>query len=83
MGQYTKPIHLYFDRNLEKLCLTDKLKKVIEDLDFETVLCRSWAELPELLKWRPKSISFCQTELEYSSAVEIVNLVSTLSKFST
>lgn len=75
-----RPVHLYFGRELDELKLTPELLEKIDSMSRKVYICKSWSDLPEHLKKQPKSICFSHTELEYSSAMEIVNMVQTLSK---
>jgi len=74
--------HLYFTReqDIPELNATDDLWDKINSMPRRVIMCTSWAELPEKLKLNPESICFNYRELKYSSAVEIVNMVRTMSK---
>lgn len=74
-----RPVHLYFGRDISTLKITPDVMEKILALPNRIVLCSSWSMLPESLKERPVSICFSHQELEFSSAVEIVNMVRTLS----
>lgn len=75
-----RPVHLYFGRKLSELQLTPELIEKVDSMARKVYICTSWADLAEHLKKQPKSICVCHTELEFSSAVEIVNMIRTLSK---
>jgi DNA-binding NarL/FixJ family response regulator len=74
--------HLYFTReeDVAELNPTDDLWEKICSMPREVIMCTSWSELPEKLKLQPESICFNYRELKHSSAVEIVNMVRTMSK---
>lgn len=74
-----KPIHLYFNRDITMLNITTDVMERIDSLPNRTVLCSSWSMLPECLKEKPVTICFSHQELKFSPAVEIVNMVRTLS----
>jgi DNA-binding NarL/FixJ family response regulator len=75
-----RPVHLYFGRDIDSLNITPEMMHSINSLPHKVVMCSSWDELPGYLKEKPTSICFSQTELEYSSALDIVNMVRTLCK---
>jgi DNA-binding NarL/FixJ family response regulator len=79
---FTKPVHLYFTReeDLEELCTTEELIQKIDSMSRQVIMCTSWSELPDKLKLNPLSICFNYRELAHSSAMEIVNMVKTMSK---
>lgn len=73
-------VHLYFGRELNELKLTPEIIEKTNSMPRKVYICTSWADLPEHLKKHPKSICFSHTELQFSSAMEIVNMIQTLSK---
>ena len=77
-----RPVHLYFTReqDTQELDATEELMKKINSMSSRVIICTSWAELTEKLKLNPRSICFNYKELDYSSAVDIVNMVQTMSK---
>lgn len=76
-----RPVHLYFGREYVKdLKMTPELQAQVDGMTHKVIMCNSWSELPDLLKTNPNSICFSEGELQFSSAVEIVNMVRTLSK---
>lgn len=74
-----RTIHLLFHRICQPEFMTGVSKELAE-LERNIRVCDSWSQLTELIKLRPKSICFHSNELNYSSAVEIVNMVHTLTK---
>jgi DNA-binding NarL/FixJ family response regulator len=74
--------HLYFTReeDIAELNPTDDLWNKISSMSRQVIMCTSWSELPEKLKLQPDSICFNYRELKHSSAVEILNMVRTMSK---
>jgi len=76
----TRPVHLYFNRNLPVEYTTTKITDFHKDLPTRIIYCASWSELSEKMKLDPKTICFHVSELQHSSAVEIVNMVHTLVK---
>lgn len=77
-----RAIHLYFTREIDEEALdaTEDLIEKINSMSRRVIICTSWLELSENLKLKPRSICFNYKELEHSSAVEIVNMVRTMSK---
>lgn len=75
-----RPIHLYFSRKPVTLMLGPDIMEKLNKLPKRMIPCSSWSMLPEFLKEKPVAICFSHSELKYSSAVEIVNMVHTLSK---
>lgn len=72
--------HLYFDREISKLDITDEVIRTIDNQPRKIITCTSWSSLPDKLNQKVKTICFHENELKYSSAIEIVNMVNTLSK---
>lgn len=75
----SRPVHLFFNRLLEKGYLKD-IKPQLDSLEHKVVACQSWRELPEKLKLSPKSVCFHANELNFSSATEIVSMVRTMAR---
>lgn len=76
-----KPVHLYFHRNIIELGpYTDGMDEDIANMERQVIICSSWVELAENLKRKPKSIAFDESELPNTSAIEILNMVRTLSR---
>jgi DNA-binding NarL/FixJ family response regulator len=75
-----RPTHLYFDRDPCKLKITPEIQKHLDAQPRKIVICKKWSDLPSLLDNSVYSICFAESELKYSSAVEIVNMVNTMSK---
>lgn len=75
-----RPVHLYFGRDKEKLHMTPELLEKINSMSHKIIMCHNWDDIPELLKLNPEGICFSYDELNYSTAVDIVNMVRTLSK---
>lgn len=77
-----RPVHLYFTRpeDIPALNATPELMNKINDMARRVVMCTSWAELPAYIRDYPETICFNYSELKHSSAIEIVNMVRTLSK---
>lgn len=78
--QDTRPVHLYFNRDIPKMCHTSLMKAELDDLPRNVLYCTGWSELTDKINLRPKSICFHVGELVHTSAVEIVNMVNTLAK---
>ena len=76
----TRPVHLYFNRSLPDGYNITEMKEKLVDLPVNIIYCLSWSELSEHMKLNPKTICFHANELQTTSAVEIVNMVHTLSK---
>lgn len=75
-----KLVHLYFHRDIANLgAYHDGMDEDIENMSRKIIVCSSWCELAELMKLKPKSIAFDETELEHISAIEVLNMVRTLS----
>lgn len=75
-----RPVHLYFNRHLPDVYHIKDTADKHRELSHRIVYCNSWSELSEQMKSKPNSICFHVSELQYTSAVEIVNMVQTLSK---
>lgn len=77
-----RPLHLYFTRpeDIPSLHVTNELMNKINNMERRVVMCTSWAELSKHIREYPETICFNYSELQHSSAVEIVNMVRTLSK---
>lgn len=75
-----RPIHLYFNRNIPENFFSTELTEKQNALSNKIHYCDSWSELSEKMKLSPKSVCFHVNELTHSSAIEIVNMVNTLSK---
>ena len=73
-------VHLYFDRGADKLGTAEEIKELLKVFPRKIFVCKSWAELPSFLTKDVHSICFHPSELEYSSAEDIVNMVGTMSK---
>lgn len=76
----SKFLHLYFNRNMETLQLTPETMEALERSPNNVLMCKDWSDLAEKVKLNPMGICFSYDELNYSSAIEIVNMVKTLSK---
>lgn len=74
-----RPIHLFFHRNYMNDPLGNTMDK-FDKLPHNIHLCESWSQLADLIKLNPKTICFHANELNYSSAIEIVNMVNTIRK---
>lgn len=80
MNRDNRPVHLYFHRNIAELGpYTEGMDEDIENMPRKIIICNSWAELTEKLKLNPKTIAFDESELANTSAIEIINMVRTLS----
>lgn len=77
-----RPIHLYFDRHFSEILCNEEFSEILNTLPRKIIFCHSWTQLADLLKHKPLSVAFNENELLYGSAVEIVNMVNTLSKLS-
>lgn len=76
-----RPLHLYFNRKITANDFQNTLTcKDDPELARRRIFCSSWCELPDVLKLKPKTIAINEVELEYGSALEIVNMIKTLSK---
>lgn len=76
-----RPVHVYFDRDIQKVGeFTQEVLDEVNNFPRRNVFCHSWSELSAAMKLSPKTIAFHETELKYTSAIEIVNMVRTLSK---
>jgi DNA-binding NarL/FixJ family response regulator len=77
-----RDVHLYFTRekDMPELNVSTNVMDQVNSMARRVITCTSWSELPEKLKLNPKSICFNYRELEHSSAVEIVNMVQTMSR---
>lgn len=81
MSDDNQPVHLFFNRQLASEYLSESAKQtLINDLERRVIPSDNWNDLSEKLKLRPKSICFYHSELEHTSAINIVNMVGTLSK---
>lgn len=77
-----RPVHLYFTReqDVPELHTTENLMGEINSMSRRVIMCTSWGDLAENLKLNPQTICFNYREIEHSSAVDIVNMVRTMSK---
>lgn len=77
-----KIVHLFFSRYITRTNMGEDIKSVIDsdELEREIVLCDSWSSLPHKLLLRPRSICFHISELEFTSALEIVGMIDTMHK---
>lgn len=77
-----RPVHLYFTRpeNLPDLKVTPEILDQVNNMARRAVICTSWADLSKHIQEHPETICFNYSELKHSSAVDIVNMVRTLSK---
>jgi len=75
-----RPIHLYFGRDLVNFKFSPEIEIKLKELNAKIIPCTCWSDLPEYLKFKPKSICFCYKELEYTTVYDIVNMVKTLCK---
>lgn len=74
-----RPVHLFFSK-LVDLAKSETFIKISPTLEREVVVCTSWNELSEKLKLKPSSICIGHEELVNASAVDVVNMISTLGK---
>jgi len=56
--------------------------ETINQSQVNILCCHAWSDLVELLKTQPKSICVNADELQYTSCIEIVNMINTLAKLS-
>lgn len=77
-----KIVHLFFNRTMVGTELSEGAKSIIDNNSFdrEIVLCDSWSSLPSKLLLRPRTICFHTSELESTSALEIVGMIDTMYK---
>ena len=76
----TRPVHLHFNRNLPDYYFSDEANEHRKKLTNNIICCSNWGEISSNMKLKPKTMSFHVSELEHSSAIEIVNMVRTLRK---
>lgn len=75
----SRPIHLFFSRSID-LAASKTFLSVLPLLDREIIPCTNWNELSEKLKLKPASICVDYREFDNTSAMEVVNMISTLGK---
>lgn len=76
-----RPVHLYFGREFATVLeVTPERQDKIDKMSHKVFMCNCWSELTGLMEKNPVSICFSEGELKNSSAVEIVNMIRTLSK---
>lgn len=73
-------VHLYFGRETENIGIKEAVKEIIKQFQRNIVVCGSWSELPSHLSKDVHSICFHISELNYSSAEDIVSMVGTIAK---
>lgn len=75
----TRPLHLFFNRQIDKKYL-DEIEHHWPTLEHRIEYCPTWDDFTQLLKLRPATICFHCAEIGSCSAVEIFNMVDTLSR---
>ena len=73
-------VHLYFGRDSERLGAKEVVDEILKKFTRKIFVCTSWSDLPKYLSKDVHSICFHVSELEHSSAEDIVGMVSTISK---
>ena len=75
-----RPVHLFFGSLIDKVAFDEQAIEVIQNQPRRISFCNSWNDLGERLKLKPLSIGICVNELQKTSAVELVNMISTVAK---
>ena len=76
-----RPLHIYFTKTPPSETKLEKFRSVDATLDRRIVFCHSWAQLTELFRQCPVSISINECQLRDTSLIETISMIETLSNF--